>query len=194
MKIGIFGGSFNPPTKMHLLIAEKLIKEKYVDKIIYVPTGKIYKYKNNLIADKYRYQMLKIMTQNNKNILVSDYELKPYEVYTYQTLKHFQNKYKNDTIYFICGSDNLSYINKWKNALEIMQNYKILVIKREGYSVDDILSKLNEYKDNIIITKVKEKNISSTLARNYIAQKDFQKLNKVIDERIIDYIIKNKLY
>ncbi len=194
MKIGIFGGSFNPPTKMHLLIAEKLIKEKYVDKIIYVPTGKMYKYKNNLISDKYRYQMLKIMTQNNKNILVSDYELKPHEVYTYQTLKHFQNKYKNDTIYFICGSDNLSYINKWKNALEIMQNYKILVIKREGYSVDDILSKLNEYKDNIIITKVKEKNISSTLARNYIAQKDFQKLNKVIDERIIDYIIKNKLY
>lgn len=194
MKIGIFGGSFNPPTKMHLLIAEKLIKEKYVDKIIYVPTGKIYKYKNNLIADKYRYQMLKIMTQNNKNILVSDYELKPCEVYTYQTLKHFQNKYQNDTIYFICGSDNLSYINEWKNALEIMQNYKILVVKREGYNTDEILTKLTKYKDNIIITKLKEKDTSSTLARNYISQKDFRSLNKIVDEKIIDYIIKNKLY
>lgn len=39
MKIGIFGGSFNPPHKMHKKIAKVLIKKGYVDKVIFVPTG-----------------------------------------------------------------------------------------------------------------------------------------------------------
>ena len=76
MKIGIFGGSFNPPHKMHVNMAQQLINKHYVDKIIYVPTGSKYKYKNNLIADEYRYKMLDIICKKNKNMEVSNYELK----------------------------------------------------------------------------------------------------------------------
>ena len=47
MKIGIFGGSFNPPHKMHKKIAKVLIKKGYVDKVIFVPTGMKYEYKTN---------------------------------------------------------------------------------------------------------------------------------------------------
>ena len=49
MKIGIFGGSFNPPHKMHKSIAKELIKKKYVDLVIIVPTGIKYHYKNLII-------------------------------------------------------------------------------------------------------------------------------------------------
>ena len=49
MKIGIFGGSFNPPHKMHLNIVEELLNEKVLDKVIIVPTGLHYSYKNNLV-------------------------------------------------------------------------------------------------------------------------------------------------
>ena len=48
MKIGIFGGSFNPIHKMHNRMAEFLIKEGYLDKVIFVPTGNQYKYKNKV--------------------------------------------------------------------------------------------------------------------------------------------------
>ena len=65
MKIGIFGGSFNPPHKMHVNMAQQLINKHYVDKIIYVPTGSKYKYKNNLISDEYRYKMLDIICKKN---------------------------------------------------------------------------------------------------------------------------------
>ena len=47
MKIGVFGGSFNPPHKMHLDIGVQLINKHYVDNVVYVPTGGKYKYKNN---------------------------------------------------------------------------------------------------------------------------------------------------
>ena len=49
MRIGILGGSFNPPHKMHLNMGLELLNKDYVDKIIYVPTGGKYKYKNNLM-------------------------------------------------------------------------------------------------------------------------------------------------
>ena len=51
MRIGIFGGTFNPPHKMHLKIGIDLLYKNYLDKIIYVPTGSKYKYKNNLVSD-----------------------------------------------------------------------------------------------------------------------------------------------
>ena len=94
MKIGIFGGSFNPVHKMHENIAKELIKKGIVDKVIFVPTGSKYKQKNNLLEDKHRYEMLKLIASKYENIEVSDYELKDELVYTYQTLIHFKDEYK----------------------------------------------------------------------------------------------------
>ena len=79
MKIGIFGGSFNPPHKMHLNIIEELLNTNILDKIIIVPTGLHYSYKNNLISNEHRYNMLKIMTKHNNKIEVSDFEFKDEE-------------------------------------------------------------------------------------------------------------------
>ena len=90
MKLGIFGGSFNPPHKMHEDIALQLINKHYVDKIIYVPTGSKYRYKNNLLSDSDRLKMLELIVSKYDNFTVSDFELKKEEVFTYQTLKHFK--------------------------------------------------------------------------------------------------------
>ena len=76
MKIGIFGGSFNPPHNMHTDIANYLINQHYVDKVIFVPTGSKYAYKNNLIEEEHRLNMLNILSRKNKNLMVSDFELK----------------------------------------------------------------------------------------------------------------------
>ena len=135
MKIGIFGGSFNPPHKMHKEIAKELIKKGYVDKIIFVPTGSKYEYKNNLESNEVRYTMLSLMCCKEKDITISKYELQDKPIYTYQSLDHFQRRYKDDEVYFICGTDNLSYMDQWKRGKYILENYKILVIKRE---TDDI--------------------------------------------------------
>ena len=67
MRIGIFGGSFNPIHKYHELIGHHLVKNNYLDKVIFVPTGDKYHYKDisvpndirlkmiNLVVDKYNY-------------------------------------------------------------------------------------------------------------------------------------------
>ena len=192
MKIGIFGGSFNPPHNMHTDIANYMINRHYVDKVIFVPTGSKYTYKNNLIEEEHRYNMLEILSNKNDNIMVSDYELKSEVVYTIDTLKHFKEEYPNDEICFICGLDNFSYIDKWKNGEEILTNYKIVVINRGGNDLEELLVKYDKYKDNIIISNMEMKDISSTYIRDNI--KEIDKVKEYIDEDVLRYIQENNLY
>ena len=194
MKIGIFGGSFNPPHKMHEEIAKKLIENHEVDTIIFVPTGMKYEYKNNLIENKYRLDMLKIITKNHNNYQVSDFELKEEAVYTYQTLDHFQKIYPNDELFFICGADNLSYIEKWKNAEYLINTYKFLVIVRNTNTIDELLEKNKDHLDHIIVSSITPSPISSTVVRELIREKKYEEAKEYVSKEVLDYIINNHLY
>lgn len=192
MKIGVFGGSFNPPHKMHLKIGLELVNKQYVDKVVYVPTGSKYKYKNNLLPDKNRLEMLNILTKNQENLGVNDYELKDKVVYTCETLAYFKELYPNYQIYFICGADNLSYIDKWKNGEEILNNYKIIVMKRKGEDIEKLLKKFEDYQENIVVADVEQQDISSTDIRERLKNKEY--VLDVLDKNVYEYIRKNKLY
>ena len=192
MRIGVFGGSFNPPHKMHLDIGVQLVNKQYVDKVIYVPTGSKYKYKNNLLPDKNRLEMLEILTKTQEYLDVNDYELKDEVVYTCETLAYFKELYPNDEIYFICGADNLSYIDKWKNGEEILNNYKIIAMKRKGEDIEELLKKFVDYQNNIIVADVEQQDISSTDIRERLKNKEY--VLDVLDKNVYEYIRKNKLY
>ena len=191
MKIGIFGGSFNPPHKTHQKIANYLVKNNYLDKVIFVPTGSNYE-KPYLASEQDRYNMLKLMIGNVSYLDISTYEFGKL-THTYQTLDHFKKHYKDDEIYFICGSDNLKEIKTWKRYQYILSNYKLLVIRRNGESITDILSELKSYQDNIIVIDDIKSSLSSTSIRKRF--KDDKKLVKDenIDSKVFEYI-KNNLY
>ncbi len=183
MRIGIFGGCFNPPHNMHKDIGLNLIRGKYLDWVIYVPTGDQYQ-KEELIPAKERYHMLKIMTRDQPNLSVSDIEMKETLTYTYQTLDYFQKKYKEDEIYFICGSDNLDQITTWKNYQYILNHYKLLVIKRDCFQ-------LNHTFKNVIEVDMPMSNISSTMIRDKLKSR---KNCKYLDSQVKNYIKERKLY
>lgn len=65
MKIGFFGGCFNPPTNAHIYLAKKVLKECKLDKVIFVPVGDFYN-KKELISAEHRYNMLKISCKRTK--------------------------------------------------------------------------------------------------------------------------------
>ena len=191
MKIGIFGGSFNPPHKMHESIANQLIERKIIDKVIFVPTSNYYP-KAGLINNEQRHAMLKLLIQDKKEYDVSDYEFGRL-TYTYQTLEYFQNENFNDEIYFICGSDNLEQLDTWKEYKKILSDYKIVVIPREN-AMDKILNKYQEYKNNIIVANLENNYLSSTLVRNYLKEEKYQEVKEYINDKVLDYIIRNNLY
>ena len=101
MRIGIFGGSFNLPHKVHKKIATSLVKYGYLDKVIFVPTGNRYK-KKELVDAKDLFPMLSLMVKNYINLEVSSYEIQDYLVYTYQALDYFQkNMFVMKYIFFV---------------------------------------------------------------------------------------------
>lgn len=185
MRIGIFGGCFNPPHLMHKNIPIYLIQLGYIDKVIYVPTESTYN-KKGLIPFQERYHMLQLMIDNNDNLEVSSIASQGY-YYTYQVLDYYNNN--NDELYFICGSDNLKEFKTWKNSDYILTNYKLLVIKRNSDDIDVILKDYASYLDNIIIANVDEYDISSTTIRD-----DIDKNNKYIDQKVYQYIKQKKIY
>lgn len=188
MKIGIFGGSFNPPHQKHKNIAIELIEKGYLDKVIYVPTGDKYN-KKDLIDAKYRLKMLKLLIEDYNDLLVSDYELKNALTYTYQTLDYFQSKYPNDFIYFICGSDNLKELTTWKNYKYILDKYKLLVIRRNDDDITLIINNLDT--ENIILTDIMPQDVSSTKIRKQLFEKGE---DDNLDVKVINYIKRKNLY
>ena len=189
MKIGVFGGSFNPPHNMHQDIANGLIKKGYIDKVIFVPTGNRYD-KKELVEAKERYHMLQLIC--NKYEQVSDFEITNNLVYTYQTLEHFKNLYINDEILFIVGADNLAELDTWKRYKYLLENYKFLVVKRKGENVEKLLKRYN-FNPNIIITDIKMENISSTMIRNLL-KNGSKEVYKYVNKRVIEYIMDKRLY
>ncbi len=191
MKIGIFGGSFNPPHKMHEVIAKELIEKHYVDKIIFVPTGNQYE-KKDLIDEKKRLEMLEIIASKNECFLVSDFELGGKLKYTYQTLEHFKKIYPNDEIYFVLGADNLEDMKNWKKKDLLLENYHFLVIRRGNNKVR-LEQEYQKYQNHIEFVPILESELSSTQIR-YLLKNNSEKVKDKLDRDVFLYMKTYGLY
>lgn len=193
MKIGIYGGSFNPPHNMHLEMGVQLIHQHVLEKVIYVPTGTKYP-KPGLASNLDRYEMVKRMIEGYPNLEVSDYELKEDLVYTYQTLTYFKEKYPSDEIYFLLGSDLLKEITTWRNYPYILENFKILVTLRDQDTKEELDKLEVPHKENIIYTNLPLKPISSTKIREAISIGNHSFLKENLNEKVMKYILESRLY
>lgn len=185
MKIGFFGGSFNPPTTVHIDIAKELIKNKIVDKLIFVPVGDTYK-KPNLAPAKERSKMLELAISNIEGLQLDDFEVKSNKQYLARDVfKIITEKYHED-VYFIMGSDNFMKMENWQGYDEIINKYKYIVITRKNFKVQST-------NDNIIIFNPKKQyNFDSTIVRKLIVEN--KDISNLLDKKVYNYIKQNNLY
>ena len=189
MKIGIFGGSFNPPHKMHKNIVSQLIKKGYLDKIIIVPTADNYN-KPYLLKGEDRLKMLRGVFKNDKRVIISSFEVDG-SLYTINTLNYYSKKYPKADLYFICGTDNLASLYSWKKYEEILTNYKLMVVARDSNDFYKEIDKYIKYKNHIFLADIKPKGISSTEIRNEIIKKGYtEKLKEYLYVDTINYLKK----
>lgn len=195
MKIGVYGGSFNPCNLGHKLLVEKLLNMNIFDFIIILPTGNFYK-KSNLLKGEERIKMLKLMFEANEKVIISDYEFKNNLICTYRSLDYLKSVYKDAELYFILGSDNLVNFHTWKRYEYILTNYHLCIIRREQHDVTELLAKYETYKDHLLFLDLdlEIKDISSTKIRNYLFEDAFELAKPLLDSKVFDYITDNKLY
>ncbi len=184
-KIGFFGGSFNPPINTHLSIAQYLIKNKILDKVIFVPVGNYYS-KKNLIDAKHRYNMIKLLCDEKiqvENIASNSSK----NLYAYDTFGLIYKKYgEENDIYFIMGSDNFEKMPEWKNYSEIIKKYNFIVIQRNNNKIAENLQNIKYFEIQGI------NDITSTRIRKMILKGE--NVSEYMNYKVIEYINKNCLY
>lgn len=191
MRIGVLGGSFNPPTIAHLEVSKKCIEEGFCDKVIWIPVNDSYRKSTNIPA-RNRLDMVKLALKDEKNIGYSKHELY-YDriVRTFESLNILQSYLPNDELLFIAGADKLGF--RWMQKEEFISKYGYILVNRGDINCEDVIEKsdvLRKYKSKIKILNYSS-DVSSTQVRDEI-----KKLGSSsnITEPVLDYIMANKLY
>ena len=195
--IAVFGGSFNPPHYAHFLFAEEIINEiNDIKKVLFLPVSSKYE-KQNLLSNEHRYNMLKLVCDEDDRFDVSNLEhIQERQLNTYETLELLQEKYPGYELIFIIGTDNLKELYWWGNIDLLLAKYKILVIERGEDKFEDIIETqdfLKKYRNSFIrYNQNVRTNLSSTYIRNEIYKnKDFKYL---VPHKVYEYIKENNLY
>ena len=195
MRIGFFGGSFNPPTNGHINLAKKAIKMCNLDKLIFVPMGDFYE-KKDLAKAKDRLSMLKlaILSDSESNLEVSDLEIKEArKMSAIEAFRLIEENYPNEEKLFVMGADNFINILNWKESEELLNKYKYIVFERKDIDIKKFIEEdLKKYKTQITIVKnIEHKNTSSSKFREENKKNNMQ---DIVPKEVFDYIIKNDIY
>ena len=200
MKIGIFGGTFDPPHIGHVNVCKRFAQSFDFDKLFVIPVSiPPHKAKKSKTTAEQRLDMCSIAFSSvSSNVAISDVEIKREgKSYTADTIRYFiENGY--DDIYFLCGTDMILTLDMWYKPEYIFENATIVYVRREDDEElsKEIADKCNEYlkrfNAKIIKLDVEAIDISSTEVRNIV--KNDGDLSKYLSEEIIDYVKKHNLY
>jgi nicotinate-nucleotide adenylyltransferase len=137
MKIGILGGSFNPPHLGHLHISEIAIKKLNLDQIWWIPTTQNpLKSSDNFLDFEQRILATKKFTEHNPKIFVK----KIPNIYSIDLINFLQKKYPKYEFIWIAGADNLQNLHRWKNFDILIKKIEFAFFSREKF-----LLKINNY-------------------------------------------------
>lgn len=199
-KIGLFGGTFNPPHIAHKRLSDEMKERLMLSKVIIMPTfTPPHKKAKNLASAKDRLSMCKL-TFCDSFYEVSDLEIKREgKSFTVDTLKTLKELYKDDDIYLIIGSDMLLSFHTWKSYEEILSLCTLCVISREDEEGEEILYRYakdvlckDRDKGEIVISKTSPLELSSTSIREKIA--NGERVEEFLEKNTFDYIKEKGLY
>ncbi len=132
MRIGVFGGSFDPVHIGHLWIAESAAESLGLDQVRWIPAATSpLKPEGPQASAELRTQMLRLALAGSPTHIVDDREIRRGDVsYTIDTLGSLRDEFPGDELFLIIGSDSLATLEKWRRPEEILALAKLAVIQR----------------------------------------------------------------
>jgi nicotinate-nucleotide adenylyltransferase len=190
LRIGLFGGSFDPVHVGHLELACAAKSEYQLDKIFFIPAkhpphklGKV------LLPPAQRLKLLSLALKPYKNFIISRYELNRKDVtFSYQTADYFRSRFPSAEIYFIIGGDSLAELKTWKNAARLAATVKLLAGKRAGVKVP----KRIPFKNSVFFLKKALPKVSSTTIRELAAA--HKPISGLVSKSVEAAILKTRIY
>lgn len=197
-RIGIYGGSFNPPHTGHLHAARQAVETLGLSRLLMIPTG-VAPHKE-LPADsptpQQRLEMLRIAVGSDPNLTVSDLEIRQETVsYTCDTVQALRQSHPSAQLILLMGTDMFLSFESWKNPEQILQNAALGVFYRgqpgEEAAVQAQKEKLEAMGAKVYVLENPVTDISSTQLRRMLV---FRCADEFLPEGVADYIRAHHLY
>lgn len=191
MKIGVFGGSFDPIHIGHAIIAQHIISSGIVDRLWFMvsPVNPLKVDKVRQVADTDRLRMVEMVSRPMEGVETSAFEFTmPKPSYTIDTLNALQAKFPDDDFYLVIGADNWRLFGKWRNSNEILEKYHLLIYPRLGHEViipDELQARVKLVDAPII-------ELSSTEIRERLAEG--KSVRYYVPDEVLQYIESHQLY
>ncbi len=185
-RVGILGGTFNPPHLGHLVMAEQVGKQLGLQKVLFLPTNEPpHKKQDPSISPAHRKKMIQLAIQDNPLFEFEGVELeRTGKSYTIETIQQLKERNPHDEFYFIIGGDMVATLADWHRIDELVQLVQFVAIKRLGYE------ETTPYP--VIWVDSPEIGISSTMIRKKI--KSGCTVNYLVPQPTLEYIKKEGLY
>ena len=213
MRVGLFGGTFNPVHWGHLRAADEIREMFDLKQVIFIPTNiSPHKKSQEIASAENRLIMLNLAVNGNSYFSTSDVELKrPGKSYSIETISYFKHALgKELTLFFILGMDAFLEITSWKDYIELFTLCNFIVMSRPGYEVkekDQVIPAkvkanyryqpdekrfISSLQSTIYFTEITPVDISSFTIRALI--KKGGSINHLLPEKVESYIKEHKLY
>ena len=189
MKIGLFGGSFNPIHFGHVRLARHLLAQAELDEVWFVvsPQNPL-KQQHDLLDDEVRLEMVEAALRREKNMRASDVEFRlPKPSYTWNTLEMLGKECPDDEFVLLIGGDNWERFHLWHCAEEIQKKFSIVVYPRAGSTIDP-----QSLPPTVHIVHTPLINISSTMVRERI--REGRSISRLVPKPVADIIRERGLY
>ena len=134
MKIGLFGGSFDPVHLGHLLVAQAAVEELDLNRLFFIPAAQSpFKPENQPAPAAARLQWLRLALAGRANCEIDDQEIRRGGVsYTFDTLRHYTSKFPGAELIYLIGADHAAKLNAWRDAGELAKLAEFVVVPRPG--------------------------------------------------------------
>lgn len=185
-RVGILGGTFNPPHIGHLIIADQVCHQLGLEKIYLMPSANPpHQDEKKAIDAKHRLHMVELAIEGNPKFEVEKAEIeRGGKSYTYDTIVKLKEENPDTDYYFIIGGDMVEYLPKWYKVEELAQLVEFVGVNRPGYNL------FSPYP--IIWVDVPSMDISSTSLRKNLEMNC--PVNYLIPGKTLDYILREGLY
>jgi nicotinate-nucleotide adenylyltransferase len=197
MRVGIFGGTFDPVHNLHLFIAESARRLEELDRVIFVPTNNVHYRGKAAASAEQRYEMLKLAIATNSRFALDRSDLESGATgYTADLLPRLHARYPEDSFVFVTGADSLAE-SSWVRFEEVLESLEAFVIAPRAGIAADTLSRVVSAVPAALRSRIKTLNLpempeSATLIRTLLSQG--RSARYLVPEPVWEYIATNNLY
>ena len=185
MKIGILGGTFNPPHIGHLILAQEVCQKLGLDRVFFIPTNIPPHKERHHVTAADRLRMTRLTVKGDRRFRVLDLELRRGGVsYTIDTVRDLKRAYPRTTFYLIVGSDLANHFGNWKGFDGLKKTVTIVVARRRAYPL--------KKRDGFLVVDIVQMGIASSYIRGLI--KNGFSVKYLVPDAVRNYIEKHNLY